>query len=81
MRELLTWPFLMVMVYWPYAAIAQVASLVAGFTVYLLWPKYPKWLTRWFVLLIPTLLLALMLTLAIIELTFGYVPMGIVRYT
>jgi hypothetical protein len=77
MSHLLTWPFLGVMVYWPYVLVAQVGFFVLAFVASLMWPKtHPKWMTHVDVVMAPTLVFAFMLSFAVIELAIGYSPVS-----
>lgn len=77
MTELLAWPFLAVMVYWPYALIAQVGFFALAFFASFLWPKtHPKWMTKTDVVMVPTSVLGALLLIAVIELAIGYSPVS-----
>lgn len=65
------WPFVDLLIGWPYLVIAQVGAFMLSIWVYLLWPKYPRWIGKSYVLLVSMEFLALVLIVCVIVLAIA----------
>lgn len=70
-RWQLEWPFVDLLIGWPYLVIAQVGAFMLSIWVYLLWPKYPRWIGKSYVLLVSMEFLALVLIVCVIVLAIA----------